>query len=163
MIFAGHYEHTIDAKNRLAIPARFRSRLDPERDGAGFYVSPGQPPTTLWLYTERHFERLAQRPQSALIPDDDQLRFEQVFFPWAELVELDSQGRILVPEKMLRRSGLDREVVICGVRDHLEIRSRKQFDSEADASWEHYREYQLRARAAYAETERQSGQSAGNS
>lgn len=163
MIFAGHYEHTIDAKNRLAIPARFRGKLDPDRDGVGFYISPGQPPTTLWLYTERHFERLAQRAGSALIPDDDQLRFDQVFFPWAEWVEPDTTGRILIPEKMLRKAGLGREVVICGVRDHLEIRSRDQFEAEADASWESYREYQLRARAAYAQLERQSGQSAGDS
>ncbi len=161
MVFAGHYEHSIDPKNRLAIPAKFRTKLDPDRDGAGLYVVPGQPPTTLWLYTERHFECLVARADSVLIPDDDQLRFEQAFFPWAELVEPDSQGRIIVPEKMRRKAGLGREVVICGVRDHLEIRPKEQFEKDADGNWDKFREFQLRARAAYQQIERQSGQSAG--
>lgn len=161
MLFAGHYEHSIDPKNRLALPAKFRRNLDDERDGKGFYIVPGQPPTTLWLYTERHFEQLAGRADSTLIPDDDQLRFEQVFFPWAELVEPDGQGRILLPEKMLRRAKLGREVVICGVRDHLEIRPRGEFEEEAEASWKNYREFQLKARSAYRQSERQSGPSAG--
>ena len=43
MIFTGYYEHTIDAKHRLAIPAKFRSRLDPQRDGTALVMVPGQP------------------------------------------------------------------------------------------------------------------------
>ncbi|MBN2563851.1 MAG: hypothetical protein JXQ75_23295 [Phycisphaerae bacterium] len=161
MIFTGFYEHAIDAKNRLAIPARFRSRLDPEQDGTGFVIVPGQPSSRLWLYTERHFERLAARADSALIPDDDQLRFEQVFFPLAVYLDLDTQGRILIPERMLRRSKLGREVVICGVRDHLEIRPRDEFNEEVDEYWDRYREYQLKARGAYKDHGRQTGPEAG--
>src|SRR5262245_12727444 len=121
MIFAGHYEHSIDSKNRIAIPSKFRNRLDRSRDGAGLYVVPGQPVNTLWIYAERHFETLADRAASALIPDQDQLRFEQAFFPWAELVDIDTAGRIVLPEKMLKRANLERDVVICGVRDHMEL------------------------------------------
>jgi len=148
MIFTGYYEHTIDAKHRLAIPAKFRSRLDPERDGTALVMVPGQPANTLWLYTERHFERLAERVDSALIPDDDQLRFDQIFFTLAEILDLDSQGRILVPERMMARAGLGREVVICGVRDHAEIRPRENFEKKVDEDWSRYREYQLRVRPA---------------
>jgi MraZ protein len=161
MIFTGYYEHTIDAKHRLAIPAKFRSRLDPERDGSALVMVPGQPANTLWLYTERHFERLAERADSALIPDDDQLRFEQIFYTLAEILELDSQGRILVPERMMARAGLGRDVVICGVRDHAEIRPRESFEQEVDEGWRRYREYQLRARSAYQEQRRQTGPEAG--
>ena len=156
MIFTGHYEHSIDKKNRLAIPSKFRNRMDAERDGEGFVIVPGQPDGTLWLYTERHFEALSDRAESALIPDADQLEFEQVFFPLAESLELDSQGRILVPDKMLKRSGLGKEVVICGVRDHLEIRRRDAFEEELDERWARYREYQLKARSAYRDARRQS-------
>ena len=161
MIFTGYYEHMIDAKHRLAIPAKFRSRLDPQRDGTALVMVPGQPANTLWLYTERHFERLAERVDSALIPDDDQLRFDQIFFTLAEILDLDSQGRILVPERMMARAGLGREVVICGVRDHAEIRPRENFEKEVDEDWRRYREYQLRARAAYQEQRRQIGPEAG--
>lgn len=161
MVFAGYFEHAIDAKNRLAIPAKIRGRLDPERDGKGFVIVPGQPADRLWLYTERRFEDLAAQADSALIPDDDQLRFEQVFFPLAEYLDLDNQGRILVPERMRKRARLDREVVICGVRDHLEIRRRDEFEKEIDESWEQYREYQLKARSAYRNLRRQPGEDAG--
>lgn len=163
MIFAGHFEHSIDKKNRLAIPAKYRSRLDSKRDGDGFYVVPGQPPTTLWLYTEQRFEEMAGRPGSSLIPNDDQLRFEQEYFPMAEHVDLDSQGRVLLPEKMIRLAGLSRDVVICGVRDHMEIRPREAFERQVEQNWEGYREAQVRARAVYDQMERQSGRKAGDS
>ncbi len=162
MIFTGYYEHTIDSKNRLAMPAKFRSRMDAEVDGTAFVMVPGQPSSTLWLYTERHFDALAGREDSELIPDDDQLRFEQMYYMLAERLELDTQGRILVPERMLKRSGLGGEVVICGVRDHVEIRPRQGFDEEVDEAWSHYREYQIRAREASFAKRRQSGREAGD-
>ncbi len=162
VVFIGYFEHAIDAKNRLSIPSKFRSRLDPERDGTGFVIVPGRASNQLWLYTERHFEELAARADSALIPDDDQLKFEQVFFPLAEFLDLDSQGRILLPDKMLRWADLGREVVICGVRDHLEIRRRdEEFEKEFDKYWELCREYQLKARRAYQDSGRQTGPGAG--
>ena len=162
MIFTGHHEHAIDAKNRLAIPAKFRSRIDPERDGKGLYVVPGVPLSTLWIYTERYFEALVERRvSSSLIPDEDVLRFEQEYFPRAELLELDSQGRILIPDKMLKDARLERDVVICGVRDHLEIRRRDEFENEYAAGWDRYREYQLKARQAYNAFQRRVGEEPG--
>lgn len=158
MVFTGFFEHAIDDKNRLAIPAKFRRGLDPECDGKAFMIVPGQPPDRLWLYTDRHFERLATQAASELIPDEDQLQFDQIFFPLAEYAEPDKQGRILIPEKMLRRSGLGKEVVICGVRDHLEIRPREAFDQQLDEAWGRFRDYQVRARKAYQDSaRRQSG------
>lgn len=161
MIFIGYYEHTIDNKNRLAIPAKFRSRLDPERDGKTFVIVPGQTADSLWLYTERHFETLATRHESALIPDDAQLQFEQVFFTLAEALEMDSQGRVVLPERMMARAGLRREVVICGVRDHAEIRARASFMENLDQAWGQFREIQLKAQDAYRETRRHTGPEAG--
>ncbi len=161
MIFAGYFEHTIDAKNRLAIPAKFRSKMDPDEDGIGFVIVPGQPADRLWMYPEKHFERLAGKAESALIPDDDQLRFDQVFFPLAESLDLDSQGRVLLPDRMLKRVQLGKDVVISGVRDHLEIRRREEFEKELDKAWDTYRESQLKARGAYKDSRRQPGQEAG--
>jgi MraZ protein len=163
MVFTGFYEHQIDPKNRLAIPAKHRSQIDPERDGAGFYLVPGQPADSLWLYTPCRFEQLVDRADSSLIPDDDQLRFDQVFFTLAEHVECDTQGRILLPERMLRQAGIGREVVICGVRDHLEIRRRDDFDKELQRNWQQYRELQMKARDAYSQRRRQPGPEAGQS
>ncbi len=138
MVFIGSYEHSIDEKNRLAIPAKFRSQWDPERDGGGFVIVPGRPAGTLWLYTDRHFDQIAARSESGLNPDARDLAFDQRYFPLAQSAELDSQGRILIPEKMLRKANLGREVVICGVRDHLEIRPRADFERMVDQCWDSF-------------------------
>jgi DNA-binding transcriptional regulator/RsmH inhibitor MraZ len=92
MVFTGYYEHSIDDKNRLAIPAKFRSRWNDDRDGTGWVIVPGRPAGTLWLYPERHFERLVGQGDSELIPNADQLGFDQTFFPLAEHVELDKHS-----------------------------------------------------------------------
>jgi MraZ protein len=149
MVFTGYCQHAIDAKNRLAIPAKFRAKVDPERDGKYWVIVYGQPPDRLWLYPDRYFEGLATRAVSALIPDRDLLRFDQMFFPAAETQELDSQGRIVVPERMVRRANLGREVVICGVRDHLEVRRHEGFEEELAEGWAKAQELQLKASEAY--------------
>ncbi len=142
MVFTGNYEHTIDEKNRLAIPAKFRSRLDSERDGRCFVLVPGQSENTLWIYTERGFEKIAERSEPTFTPSKDRLRWEQMFYSSAETLEPDTQGRIVIPPRMLSRAGLGREVVICGVRDHLEIRRRDEFDRELEGYWADLRQQQ---------------------
>ena len=72
-----------------------------------------------------------------------------------------SQGRIHIPERLVSGANLSREVVICGVRDHLEIRRRDDFDKGIDEAWDRYPEYQLKARKAYQDVRRQTGQEAG--
>ena len=58
MLFTGEYEHSIDAKQRLAIPSDLRGRLDPEIHGSAFYVAPGQQ-GSLWIWPEKTFEQMA--------------------------------------------------------------------------------------------------------
>ena len=132
MIFTGVSEHTIDEKNRIAIPAKYRSRLQPDRDGDGFMVAMRQGDSALSLYTQRGFEKIAERDESTFRPARDRSSWELFFFSTAEHVEPDAQGRILIPPRMLVRSGVGREVVICGVRDHLEIRSRQAYEQRLD-------------------------------
>lgn len=162
MVFTGYFEHAIDEKNRLAIPAKLRSRWDRERDGSGFYIVPGRPSPSLWLYTERHFERLAEATESELAPDDRQLDFDQAYYPLAEFAELDSQGRILIPDRVLRRVNFGREVVLCGVRDHIEVHGRERFVAMLDAKLERFPEIHARLRAVDNENRRQPGPEAGS-
>lgn len=161
MVFAGHYEHAIDEKNRLSIPSKLRARWNRDRDGDGFYVVPGRQSGTLWLYTERHFEALSEFAESSLIPDQNQLDFDEIYFPLAEFVELDGQGRILLPDRMVRRSEIGREVVISGVRDHVEIWRREDFEKRLDERWTRFHEIQQKAREAYKQAKRQPGREAG--
>ncbi len=124
MLFTGHSDHAIDSKLRLAIPAKYRNQLSPERDGAAWYCVPEK--GLLKLFTERTFEDLAGRMDSSLFPGQDQAELEANFFSLAERLEMDAQGRIPLPKRHLDLSGLEgsQEVVIVGARNRLEVRDR---------------------------------------
>lgn len=128
MLFTGTYEHTIDAKQRIALPAEVRKRLDPERDGEGFYVTiiDSQGPT-LVLYTERDFQRLADRLDDSERDPGEVLEYEQIMYSSARPVELDKQGRVRIPEQLLREVELGHDVVLIGVKDHMQIRDRRRW------------------------------------
>jgi MraZ protein len=126
LLFVGTYEHAIDAKQRLAIPAEIRERLDPERDGSGLYASIAEGPT-LCLYTERGFEKRAEQLDASPLPPEDVLAYERIFYSLARPVEIDKQGRVRLPESLLKMAGLDRDVVLIGVKDHLEIHDRDKW------------------------------------
>lgn len=162
MVFAGFYEHAIDDKNRLAIPAKFRSRWDRERDGDGFMVVPGRRPRTLWLYPERLFTELSSSFRSTLLPDDEQHDFEEMYYTLSDHLEMDGQGRVVIPERILRRAELGREIVICGVKDHIEIHRREDFQQRfGDDMWNRFGELQAKARSGLKSSERQPGPSEG--
>ncbi len=124
LLFTGIYEHTIDAKQRLAIPSDVRDRLDPQRDGNSLFVTVGEGPT-LCLYTERGFERRAEELEDSELSADEVLEYEQMLFSLTRRVELDKQGRIRLPEQLLRIANPGRDVVLCGAKDHLQVHPRK--------------------------------------
>jgi len=127
VLFTGEYEYTIDAKQRLAIPAEIRSRLNPDRDGLAFYVTAG-PNDALWLWPERTFERMAGAIEASLLPAEEMMEFDEITFPSARRLELDKTGRIRLPRPMLEAAGIQSKVVILGVRDHLELRDPAQWE-----------------------------------
>lgn len=124
-MFLGEYEHTIDAKARLALPARFRGQLE---NGAVLSKGMGR---CLSVYTLARWEEKS----AALVEgkSDEQLRdFERRIYPSASEVELDSQGRLVLPAKLRAYAQLSNEVTIAGVRDHIEIWDRQ--------SWQEYQQ-----------------------
>src|SRR5437660_7750213 len=122
-MFLGEYEHTIDEKVRLAVPAKFRAQMD-----RGAVISKGMG-TCLSVYTmERWDEKSAELASGKT---SDELRdFERRIYPSASEVELDSQGRMVIPARLRGFAGLDSEVTVAGVRDHFEIWDR--------ATWQEY-------------------------
>jgi MraZ protein len=124
-MFLGEYEHTLDAKGRLAIPARFRSQM-----GRGAVLSKGMG-SCLSLYTVEHWERKSNELVAHMAGDE--LRdFERRIYPSACEVELDGQGRVIVPAKLRAYAKLEVNVTVAGVRDHIEI-----WDQE---TWRSYQE-----------------------
>ncbi len=130
LVFTGEYEHTIDAKNRLAIPSEIRALIQAERgannDGEPLkmYVTLGEG-QCLCLYTEQGFEKRAEELDHSELDADELLAYERIMFSMTRQVELDKQGRIRLPETLLERAKLGSEVVLLGVKDHLEIRDRE--------------------------------------
>jgi MraZ protein len=125
----GNYEVSIDDKNRMLVPAEIRRAIDPETDGEAFFLVPGVNGRP-WLYPERPYEQFALRSVSEIAPEEDLLAFDMVNFAMATRLEWDKQGRILIPEKVLRKSGLGREVTVLGVKDHVEIWNRSDWEQQ---------------------------------
>ena len=131
LVLYGNYELTVDDKNRILVPSEVRKKLDPERDGEAFFLVTGRD-GRLWLYPERHYELLVSRDPSELTPSEDTLAFDRLMLGLASRVEWDKQGRVLLPDKALKRAGIGKEVTLVGARDHLEIWNRADWDAERE-------------------------------
>lgn len=131
LVFTGTYEHTIDSKNRLAIPSDIRHQIQrqmgaAEGDAIYLYVTLGED-QSLSLYTEEGFEQRARELDNSELAPQDLLDYERMLFSLARRAELDKQGRVRLPENLLKQTGLGSEVVLLGVKDHLEVRDRKSW------------------------------------
>jgi MraZ protein len=130
-VLYGEYELNIDDKNRLLVPSEVRRSITPEEHGDGFFFVIGVNRMP-WLYPERYYERLATAAPSDMTPAQDLLAFDQLHFAMASRVEPDKQGRVLLPDKTLRRAGIKKEVTLIGVRDHLELWNRADWEAERE-------------------------------
>ena len=124
-MFLGEYEHTVDAKGRMAVPAKFRQQMD-----RGSVVSKGMG-ICLSVYTMTRWEEKSNELVAGM--SSDELRdFERRIYPSASEIELDAQGRMVIPAKLRAYANLGNEVTVVGVRDHFEIWNR--------ATWQAYQE-----------------------
>jgi MraZ protein len=115
-MFIGTYEHTIDEKSRLTLPARFREAL-----GDGVVLARGLDGNVA-VYPRETWKVTVETRISALDPLSREAReLRRFFFSGAAEADLDRQGRILVPAVLTRHAGLEREVVVAGNYDHLEL------------------------------------------
>ncbi|MCA9305025.1 MAG: hypothetical protein R3B46_08345 [Phycisphaerales bacterium] len=126
MLFTSQYEHSIDAKHRLAIPSDIRNRWRVESEGTAWFAVPW-PGGLIRLYPERAFEARAASGELTLTPDEDEAELQATLFGLSARIEMDSAGRIRLPEEMLTLVGLGTEVVLVGAGDRLEIRDRSQW------------------------------------
>lgn len=151
MLFTGEFEHTIDAKSRLAIPAEIRNRLDLAEHGSAFYVAPGTA-NTLWLWPQKTFEQMAKATEASLLPDEDLLGFEEFLYSQAAFVEMDKTGRIRIPERLMQLANLGSSIMLLGVKDHLELRDPERWSRQRQDKLAAQSEIMMRARRAMART-----------
>ncbi len=117
MLLTGTHSRTLDDKKRLVLPRKVREQL---QEPDTLYVTPG-PDQCLWLYTQAGLEQLAGRLDLAPATDAEARVFRRLYFAQTEAVDVDKSGRILVPDRLLQFASLAHEVVLIGVRDHLEL------------------------------------------
>ena len=143
----GEYDLTIDDKNRMLVPSEVRKQLSPEEHGEAFFLIMGINRVP-WLYPDKYYEHLVSQVQPEMIPGEDALAFDQLNFAMASRLEWDKQGRILIPEKTLRRTGLAKDVTLIGMRDHLELFNRADWEVRREQLLARTSEIALRAKQA---------------
>jgi MraZ protein len=125
MAFRGHYEHSLDAKNRLSIPARFRAAF------ASGVVLAKDPEPCVAVWTPETHESIIERALGGLNPMGSEYRKLSRFYQGNSFeIELDASGRVTLPPPLLAHASVDREVVVVGVGDHLEVWSRERWTGE---------------------------------
>lgn len=114
-MFIGEYNHNLDDKGRLAIPAKFRLILK-----KGAVVTKGLD-NCLFLYSKDQFEKIAKKFAALPISQASARAFSRHMLAGAMDVEFDNQGRITLPEYLRSFSGLQKKIIVAGLYDHLEI------------------------------------------
>jgi len=125
MLLTGTFARSIDDKLRVAIPKRLRETLGCPI-GANLYVAPGTD-GSLAIYTEEAFAQWGERLKNAPPTQRDVRAFTRLFYAQAQRVELDHQGRIRLPADLARLARLEKDAVLLGVQDHLELWATEQW------------------------------------
>jgi MraZ protein len=121
----GAHEHTIDDKNRLTLPAKFRQAF-----ADGIVVTRGLD-GCLYAFRRPDWDRLVESRLATLDPlSPEGRRLERFFYSGASETELDKQGRVMVPRELIEHAKLGREVVVAGVNERLEIWDRAAWRKE---------------------------------
>lgn len=123
-MFLGEYRHSLDAKGRVILPARFRAYL-----GEGCVLTKGQD-HCLYGYPKDEWQRVADRLREAPVTDQRVRDFLRVFFSGSHEDQPDSQGRVSIPEHLRRYAGLsvDGELVVAGLGSRFEVWDRARWD-----------------------------------
>jgi MraZ protein len=128
LAFRGHFEHSLDAKNRLSIPARFH-----EAFSTGTVLAKDLEPCIAIWPAETH-EAIIERTLTGLNPMGTEYRKMSRFFQGYSFdTALDGNHRVTLPGPLLSHAGIDRDVVVVGVGDHLEVWSRERWNAEQEA------------------------------
>ena len=131
-MFLGEYNHSLDEKGRVVMPSKFRQRLE-----RGCVVTKGQE-RCLFVFPTDQFDEEASKVLSLPRTDGRARKFSRSFFASATDQVPDKQGRVQVPEALRTYAGLEKEVVVVGIADHIEIWAAAawhQASAEADESY----------------------------
>ena len=123
-MFLGQYQHSIDDKGRLMVPARFRELLE-----GGAYLTQGFD-RCLMVMTEAHFQQVAERITSMSLTDPTARLLRRLIFSTAYQVEVDKVGRILVNGNLRQFAGLESNVIVAGQGEYFEVWAPAEWDKQ---------------------------------
>ncbi len=116
-MFTGIYEHTVDKKGRTSLPARFRNEL-----GGGAYITVGLD-KNLVIYSISHFQSMAKEIEAYSLADPVARKYRRRMFNKAELIEVDANGRFLIPPYLREEFNFSDgdKIMFAGSNDYIEI------------------------------------------
>ena len=120
-MFIGEYKHSVDDKGRMAIPAKFRKSL-----AGGVVVTRGIDPH-LYIFPAEEWAKLADKIAKLSITQANSRAFSRHMLGGASEAEIDSQGRILIPEYLRKHAGISNQAVVIGLYDRVEIWSDERW------------------------------------
>ena len=127
-MFLGEYHHSIDDKGRLIIPAKFRSEL-----GDKFIITRGIE-NCLFAYPEKRWEEIVHKLESLPFTKKDARNFTRFFLSGATVAEFDKQGRVNITSPLIKYASIEKDCVIIGTGDRLEIWSEDAWNSFFDSA-----------------------------
>jgi len=113
-MFVGQYSHSVDTKGRLAIPAKFRGELKKAVVTKGL-------DNCLFLYPKKEWDKLAEKIANLPISKSNTRAFSRLMLAGAMDVEVDKQGRVVLPEYLRKFAGLKKKTIITGLYNRLEV------------------------------------------
>jgi MraZ protein len=133
LIFRGTFEHALDAKHRLTIPAKFRAAL---AGGVVLAASPetdSDAPRCIAIWTPGDYDRYTTQTLASHSPISPKAReLQRFFFNYSHDTELDSANRVMIPPALMRYAGLEREVVVTGSGHCLEVWDRAAYQAYSE-------------------------------
>lgn len=117
----GEYNHSLDAKGRVILPADFRSEM-----GDSFIITKGLD-SCLFIYPQSEWEQLSVKLRQLPLAKTEARAFVRFFFAGARQVELDKQGRFLIPATLRQHAALKKDAVLIGVSNRIEVWSKDEW------------------------------------
>lgn len=132
-MFLGEYQHSLDPKGRITIPAKFRDEL-----GMKFVATKGLD-NCIFLYQMEEWNRIEEKLHALPFTRADVRSFARFFFAGAAELDIDKQGRVLLPNSLREYAGIDKDLIIIGVGSRVEIWAHQKwtnYTETAAASYE---------------------------
>lgn len=133
-LFIGEFHHNLDAKSRLIVPAKFRQDL-----GSNFVMTRGLE-GCLFVFPQEEWKVIADKMAALPLMKKDARQFARMFLSGATEVDVDKSGRFVIPQVLSEFASLEKECVVIGVQNRLEVWSKEKWNAFLSGALDEYEE-----------------------